>query len=276
MAEQDGGTQRNQDMVQRQFGANAANYITSGVHAKGASLARLVECVGPKPDWRCLDVATATGHTAFAFAPHVAHVTATDITPEMLDEARKLGVERGLTNVEFAFADATELPFEPNTFDLVTCRIAPHHFPDISAFLGNVARVLKPGGVFALVDNIAPDQHTDADSSISELEAAAAAYNAFEKRRDPSHGRALTHAEWISLTAAAGLSVRTAEHLKKSMSFRKWCHTMSVPDDVVPELRSVLERADGALAAYLQPEPKDDGDIGFTLTELLLIAEAQS
>ncbi|MCP4428488.1 MAG: methyltransferase type 11, partial [Chloroflexi bacterium] len=71
-------------VVKEQFGANAAAYATSKPHAKGASLARLVELTRPQPDWQMLDVATAAGHTAFIFAPHVAHVWATDITPEML------------------------------------------------------------------------------------------------------------------------------------------------------------------------------------------------
>ena len=71
------------ELVKKQFGANAAAYATSAVHAQGASLARLVELVQPQPGWRMLDVAAAAGHTAFAFAPHVAQVIATDLTPEM-------------------------------------------------------------------------------------------------------------------------------------------------------------------------------------------------
>ena len=70
-------------LVQQQFGAHAAAYSTSTVHAKGASLARLVELVKPQPDWRALDIATGSGHTAAAFAPHVSRVTASDITGEM-------------------------------------------------------------------------------------------------------------------------------------------------------------------------------------------------
>lgn len=263
----------NQALVQSQFGANAANYTTSGVHAKGASLARLVELVAPDSTWKGLDIATAAGHTAFAFAPHVAHVTATDITPQMLDEASKLAADRGIANVDFAHADATDLPFDAETFNLVTCRIAPHHFPDIPAFLANVVRVLVPGGVFALVDNIAPDAHTDPNGGADELAAAAIAYNAFEKVRDPSHGRALTHAEWLALTKDAGLTIRAVEHLEKAMSFQTWCKTMSVPAETVPKLRSVLDDAEGALQRYLRPTAKDGGDIGFTLTELVMIAE---
>ena len=61
-----------------------------------------------------LDVATGAGHTALAFAPHVAKVTATDITDEMLAEARKLAESRGLANVRTLFAKAEDLPF-PDT-----------------------------------------------------------------------------------------------------------------------------------------------------------------
>ena len=68
------------ELVQKQFGEHAEAYATSRVHAQGASLKRLVELIQPQADWRVLDVATAAGHTAYAFAPHVAHVTATDLT----------------------------------------------------------------------------------------------------------------------------------------------------------------------------------------------------
>jgi hypothetical protein len=70
-------------LVQQQFGAHAAAYATSAVHAKGASLARLVELVKPERHWQALDVATGAGHTAAAFAPHVARVIASDLTEEM-------------------------------------------------------------------------------------------------------------------------------------------------------------------------------------------------
>ena len=69
-------------LVRSQFGASAAAYATSKVHAKGASLGRLVELVKPQRSWRALDIATGAGHTAAAFAPHVASVVASDITPE--------------------------------------------------------------------------------------------------------------------------------------------------------------------------------------------------
>ena len=118
-------------LAQQRFGRAAADYATSEVHAKGASLARLVELTEPKPHWRVLDVATGAGHTALAFAPHVAKVTATDITKEMLAETRKLAKARGLSNVKTLSAGAEDLPFPDASFDLVVCRLAAHHFDDV-------------------------------------------------------------------------------------------------------------------------------------------------
>jgi SAM-dependent methyltransferase len=125
-----------------------------------------VELTQPHAGWHALDIATGAGHTAFAFAPYVARVTASDLTPEMLIVAEKLAMEKGLTNVDFKEADAEHLPFDEATFDLVTCRIAPHHFPDIVQFLRECARILKPGGVLAVVDNIVPG---DQDETVREF-----------------------------------------------------------------------------------------------------------
>src|SRR5512143_1259706 len=163
-------------LIQQQFGPNADKYVTSTVHAEGASLQRLVELTQPHRDWLVLDVSTGAGHTALAFAPEVARVLATDLTLQMLGTAQRLANERGLANIEFKPADAHSLPFEENTFDLVTSRIALHHYTDPRKAIAEMARVCKPGGMVALVDNIVPP-----DKQI------AGYINHFEKMRDPSH-----------------------------------------------------------------------------------------
>ena len=258
-------------LVQAQFGANAAKYSTSTVHAKGASLQRLVDLVAPKPTWSALDIATGAGHTALAFAPHVKDVIASDLTPEMLVEAGKLAAARGLTNFSTAAADAEQLPFNAAQFDLVTCRIAPHHFPNIPAFVREVARVLKPGGTFALVDNVTPDAETTPGYTAAELSDAGAVYNSFEKIRDPSHGRALSTAEWRDEVSKAGLRIRNVEHSPKAMDFETWCKTMSVDAATVPRLAAMLDEASPALKAFITPS-NTAGKRGFVLTELILIA----
>jgi ubiquinone/menaquinone biosynthesis C-methylase UbiE len=144
------------NLIRQQFGANANKYVTSAVHAQGESLARLVQLTQPQRDWHVLDVSTGAGHTALAFAPHVARVIACDLTPEMLDAARTLASERGIANVEFKPADAHALPFEDGAFDLVTNRIALHHYSDARKAIAEMARVCKRGGIVGLTDNVVP------------------------------------------------------------------------------------------------------------------------
>ena len=249
------------DLNRTQFGANAKNYATSQVHAKGASLARMVELVEPQPQWRVLDVATAAGHTGLAFAPHVAHVTATDLTPEMVALAGERAAELGSHNVTTQLADAEALPFDDNSFDLVTCRIAPHHFPNPPSFISEVARVLVPGATFAMVDNIVPEN--------SEV---ALFCDDWERRRDPSHVGCLSMAEWAQLMSNTGLAVQVSETAPKRMAFKSWADNMSVPKDVRPGLLTDLLEATPAVREFLRPEGSTQDDAVFYLTEGLFVA----
>lgn len=259
------------ELVQKQFGAHAAAYATSAVHAKGASLARVVELASPLPKWRVLDIATGAGHTAAAFAPHVAHVIASDITREMLQEAARLAASKGLANLETAVADAESLPFADASFDLVTSRIAPHHFPDVVRFVSEVRRVLVSGGTFALVDNIAPDGESTPGFAARELADAAVAYNAFEKLRDPSHVRCLGMAEWSAVIADTGLRVTHKERLPKDMEFDPWAIRLGCDAPTVERLRAMLTQGSPALQAFLKPRTERDA-LWFTLDEAILIA----
>lgn len=259
------------ELVKELFGANAANYVVSDVHAKGASLARLVELVGPAADWHGLDIATGGGHTALVFAPHVKHMTASDLTQQMLDQVEKQVTGKAIDNVSTHIADAEDLPFDEGRFDLVTCRIAPHHFPEIPKFVAEVARVLKPGGTFALVDNVSPDEATNPGFSDADLAEAAATYNEFEKIRDPSHNRAWTASEWLDCIVNAGFAIEHTEILPKKMSFDTWIKNMAVPAEKVPGLAAMLSDAKPAFAAYIQRR-EDDKGVGFTIAELLVVA----
>jgi ubiquinone/menaquinone biosynthesis C-methylase UbiE len=261
----------NKTLVQEQFGAHAAAYATSAVHAKGASLARLVDLVRPQSHWRALDVATGAGHTAAAFAPHVASVVASDLTDEMLTEAAKLAKSKGFANMQTAKADAEALPFDDAGFDLVTCRIAPHHFPDVARFVAEVGRVLKPGGVFALVDNIAPDAESTPGFTTADLKDAARAYNAFEALRDPSHGRCLGLAEWTRLLTQEGFAIVHKERLPKDMAFAPWAERMGADAATMARLSAMLTGGTPALRAFLRPR-EVDGSLWFTLDEAIVIA----
>lgn len=248
----------NKTVVQEQFGKTAAHYLTSKPHAQGKSLERLVTLTAPQKDWRVLDIATGGGHVAYAFAPHVARVWATDITQEMLDQVKTEAAKRGLANVRATYAKAEALPFEDASFDLVTCRIAPHHFDSIPDFLSEVHRVLKPGTLFALVDNVVPP------GSLGDY------VNAFERLRDPSHLRAWTMEEWRDALNVADLPPTHEETLDKKMEFKTWAARY---DDTMKRLlRAMLTQVTAEVKAFLEPQ-MEDGDFTFRLCEGLFIAK---
>jgi ubiquinone/menaquinone biosynthesis C-methylase UbiE len=248
------------DLVRRQFGAHAERYVESEWHAKGESLDRLVELAEPQSHWRVLDIATGGGHTALALAPHVGEVVATDLTRAMLDAARAFLESRGTRNVSFREADATSLPFGEGEFDLVTCRIAAHHFPDVAGFVREVLRVLRPGGRALVIDNIVPEDR-----------AAAEFINRFEQLRDPSHNWAYNLPEWIGFFQAAGFSEIQAERFFKAREFEEWADRLSVDERTRGKLREMLAEAPPSALQALFPEDKC-GKLWFHLEELLISA----
>lgn len=248
------------ERVQAQFGRAAEAYVASPSHAQGASLARLVELAALEPSHRVLDVATSVGHTALAVAPHVAYVLGVDLTPEMLQVARRLAREREVTNVEFRAGDAEALPVEDAAFDRVVCRIALHHFPNPVAAAREMARAVVPGGRVVLVDNIVPQAPEPA-----------AFINRFETLRDPSHHWLFPLKTLAGLFRGAGLTVIHTETLTKSMDFHDWSARMSVPAPLEDWLWTSLDTASDAVRRFLAPRVVDDRRT-FTLHEGIVVA----
>ena len=171
----------------------------------------------------------------------------------------KLAAERGITNITLETADAEALPYADASFDLVTCRIAPHHFPHIDQFVREGTRVLAAGGILAVVDNVVPD------------DAEAGRYiNGFEKLRDPSHGRALSVAEWLEAFRAAGLTVLHHEVAPKSMEFTPWAERMGATPETIAELRRLLLEAPESAAAFFQTYSTAQ-DLFFNLDEAIIL-----
>lgn len=256
------------ERIKEQFGSNAAAYVTSPTHAQGASLARLLELVSPQAGWRALDVATATGHTALAFAPYVAVVVGLDLTEQMLPHAMQLAGERSAFNFVPCLGDVDDLPFETASFDLVTCRIAPHHFVSIEHFVRESVRALRPGGVLAIVDNVVPGSRLRGKKADREREAGAYV-NAYERLRDPSHNRCLSYDEWLAVLDSCGLTLLYTETLDKRLTFETWAarHTA----EMRLRLKAMLLQAPAAARDFLDPR-EEVGLTTFRLREGLFVA----
>lgn len=194
-----------EDRARAVFSQRADLYVTSASHVDPQVLGWLVELAQPQPDWRMLDVATGTGHTAFAFAPYVAEIIGIDLTPRMLAEAEKLAARQGITNVRFVEADIHELPFDDETFDdgqfdLVACRRGAHHFSDIQEALAEMVRMLKPGGLLLIDDRSVPE-----DDFVDSV------MNRLDWLHDESHVREYRPSQWQAMLEQAGCQVLALE-----------------------------------------------------------------
>jgi SAM-dependent methyltransferase len=247
--------------IQEQFGGSAAAYVASPGHAGGEDLERLVawgRALGPT---RVLDVATGGGHTALAFAGVAARVIACDLTEPMLRAARGLVRERGAA-VRFVAGDVVTLPFRDGAFDVVTCRIAPHHFPDVAGAVREVRRVLRPGGSFLVQDILG---HDDA--------AAAAFITEVERRRDPTHVRAYRAVEWKAFLRAAGLTVMDSAVVGKRRPWEEWTARTRMTPDARSALEAFVLAAPPACRAAFEFAVSGDRVESFTDRMLLLRAD---
>jgi ubiquinone/menaquinone biosynthesis C-methylase UbiE len=181
---------------QAQFDRQSARYAKGHILADVADVAELIGRVSPRPTKRALDIATGAGHTGLYLAANGWEVTLADISTAMLKRASELAAERGL-RIETRQHSAESLPYADGSFDLVTCRVASHHFSDPAAFVCEAARVLADGGSLAVIDGSLEDGQPEAESWLHEVEIL----------RDPSHQRFITPSGWRAMSEAAGLTI---------------------------------------------------------------------
>jgi ubiquinone/menaquinone biosynthesis C-methylase UbiE len=175
-----------------QFTRQAAPFAAAAPIRNQEALDRIVQWAGTGPDDTILDVACGPGLLACAFARVAKHATGIDMTPAMLEQARKTQQEQGLQNVSWEQGDVYALPFPDAHFSIVSSRFVFHHLQDPLAALKEMKRVCNPGGKIVVAD-MAPEA-TKAD-----------ALNRAELLRDPSHLRALPEKELGALFGEAGL-----------------------------------------------------------------------
>ncbi|MGV3465647.1 MAG: class I SAM-dependent methyltransferase [Heyndrickxia sp.] len=247
--------------VQDQFGKSAESYVESKVHKDGKDLQKLVEMARLSGNERLLDIATGGGHTANAFASRVTNVTALDLTKEMLIAAEKFIKGNGHQNVQFVEGDAENIPFASETFDIVTCRIAPHHFPNILDFVSEVNRVLKYNGQFLLDDNVVPEAN-EYDKF----------YNTIEKMRDYSHFRAWKKSEWIQMLEANGFEVEEWHRFEKVFIFEPWCDRMNLPAEEKEKLTKIILNASDEIKAKFAIQIEDNHVVSFKGEAIVLKA----
>src|SRR5581483_2357242 len=147
------------------------------------------------------------GAIALALAGLVRSVVGVDVVPELLAEARK----RAPANVEFVEADATALPFGPDSFDIVATARTFHHVRRPELVVADMTRVLRPGGMMLVADQLAPDDPLLAIEP-----------NRFARARDPSTTRVVADVDLRGLFGANNLVLRRAEVTRERRDLERY------------------------------------------------------
>ena len=189
------------------WSGRADAFRESPTHREGADLDLLVEWCEPGPGVTALDVATGGGHVARRLRERGCEVVTVDPAPGMRADV---------------VARAEDLPFADESFDVVACRIAPHHFADVAAALGEMARVTRR--LVVIEDNVFVDER---------IEEA-------ERLRDPTHVRCYSEDEWLELFAGAGLAVDRVERFERARSVDDWLARVDTPEDDAERVRELV------------------------------------
>lgn len=189
------------------WSTRAQAFRESPTHREGPDLDLLIEMCEPADGVKVLDVATGGGHVARRLRDEGCTVITVDPAPGMQPDV---------------VARAEDLPFEDGSFDVVTCRIAPHHFQDIRKAVGEMARVSNR--LLVIEDNLRVDE------SIEEA----------ERLRDPTHVRCYTEAEWKDMVTDAGMEVERAELLERTRDVDDWLARVDTPPAEAERVKELL------------------------------------
>lgn len=253
-----------QQAAQEQFARQSRNYGRSHILADVSDVVAALERILLPARAQVLDVATGAGHTGLHLASLGHEVTCADLAEPMLERVREAAAERGLS-VMTRQHPAEELPYADASFDLVTSRIAPHHFSSPVNFVRETARVLRPGGWFLLIDGSVLDDAAEAEAWLHEV----------EKLRDPSHHRLLSPRTWRALCAEHGLQVQSAELLPMKQPDLEWYfETAATSPENRERIHALMTNApDSARAAFRLGE--EEGRIVWWWPRLTLIARRE-
>ena len=246
--------------IRETWGRYTAAFAAEGEKAEDRdSIRRLVELCAFPPGARVLDVATGAGYNAFAFARAGVRIIPSDPTHQMLLATRAGWAERfGQEAVVLVETWAESLPFTDGSLDGVVAHRAPHQFADAAGWAAEGARVLRPGGVFALSDQSPPDGWEDW-------------HNELERWRDHTHERARSPREWRRIAEEAGLIIRAVDVVYQSHDVTDWLDRVDCPSDRRERALQMLRDIPAELKDVYRPQTSE-GRLRMRTPQCVLVA----
>lgn len=223
-----------------QFTRQAEQFAVSPTARSAEILERMLRLARPSSPETALDVACGPGVLACALARHVRQARGIDLTPAMLEQARKTQQEQGIANVSWDQGDVAAMPYADAEFDIVTCRFAVHHLPDPLLVVREIRRVGRQGGRIVIADSAPAASKADA-------------FNAMEKLRDPSHTRALPLKEMSELLRRAELPEPQVECMRLALDLDEFLSRSFPREGDETRIRAMFERALAEDTMDLQP-----------------------
>jgi SAM-dependent methyltransferase len=247
------------ELIRREFTRQVPVFAPADSYFARANDATLAWLQPLSPDMVVLDVACGAAHASEVAAPYVRQVVGVDLTPALLRVGAERLRERNVANVLLQEGDAAELPFVDESFDLVFCRFAVHHFEDPPRQLAEMARVCRPGGRVVISDMVAP---------AAELRPA---FDELHRRLDPSHACAVPADELVAMTERLVGPVTRADLSTAStpLSLERMVTPSSDRLSVLDALRSEL---DGGPATGFMPSLDAEGSIQAAFTTIVVHA----
>ena len=233
-----GMPQRKQaSLTRKQFGDRAKAYASSALHSRDESLDMMERMArdhlgGGVARGNIVDVGCGAGFTAAAMSALASLVLATDLTPEMVEQAHRVGRERNATGMTAAIAAAAALPVRSGSVDLLTCRYAFHHMVDAERVLGEFRRVMTDDGSFLLADTVATE-----DPVVYEW------MDKVERLRDPSHHLNRSPSELLALIEGCGFRVTDKGTSRVHLDLESWTQRSATPPAEVAQLQAMLAEA---------------------------------
>lgn len=226
-----------EDSIREEFTHQSGSFGKAAVMTSAETLGALVELVPADVGASWLESACGTGLVSRALAGKVDSVTGVDLTPAMLEQAKRGAADEGIENVSFSVGDATALKFADGSFDGAVTRLSLHHIPLPGRAIAELARVVRSAGTVIVGDLVANE--ADGEEALWREE--------IERLRDPSHWLCRTPGQLREMGSAARLTLEHEQLIPLDIDFEDWLARGSGGRAAAPLVDELLaQRPEGA------------------------------